>query len=149
MIRLATVEDLSSIEKLLNNVTIDLLKKGIKQWDYPWSLNHSDGLYILEENKVIIGTFSINRLDNYMTFPLGNKGDLYLHTIAIHPMYQGNKLGLDIIKYVKSLSENLNVDIYLDCWNGNTNLKKFYTNAGLNICGIFPEDNYEICIFKF
>lgn len=149
MIRLATVEDLSSIEKLLNNVTIDLLEKGIEQWNYPWSLNWSDGLYILERDKVIIGTFSINSFDDDRVFPLGNKGDLYLHTIAIHPIYQGNKLGLNIIKYVKNISANLNVDIYLDCWNGNTSLKKFYTSAGLNICGIFPEDNYEICIFKF
>ena len=149
MIRLATVEDLNNIEKLLNNVTIDLIEKGIEQWHYPWSLSWSDGLYVLEIDEVIIGTFSISSLNDHIVFPLGNKGDLYLHTIAIYPRYQENKLGLNIIRYVKNIAESSNVDIYLDCWNGSNNLKKFYSSAGLNEYGIFLEDDYEICIFKF
>lgn len=149
MIRLATVDDLSNIEKLLNYVTLDLHKKGVEQWNYPWTLNSIDGLYIIEKDEVIIGTFSIMNLSDNMTFPLGNKKDLYLHTIAIHPSYQGNNLGLNIIQYVNNISETLGVDIYLDCWNGNSNLKRFYSNAGLDICGVFPEDDYEICIFRF
>lgn len=149
MIRLATVDDLSNIEKLLNDVTLNLHKKGIEQWDYPWTLNSIDGLYVLEKDETIIGTFSIMNLNDNIKFPFGNTRDLYLHTIAIHPSYQKNNLGLNIIQYVNDISKALDVDIYLDCWNGNSNLKKFYSNAGLDICGIFPENDYEICIFKF
>jgi hypothetical protein len=36
-IRLAKAEDLEQVLNVLNDVTLDLQKKGINQWSYPWN----------------------------------------------------------------------------------------------------------------
>jgi len=38
-IRLANIDDLSNLLYILNEVTLNLLQKGIHQWEYPWDHN--------------------------------------------------------------------------------------------------------------
>ena len=64
-IQQANKAHLSIILNILDQVTFNLHKKGIRQWDYPWNeqdvlhdieLNHA---YILTANEQIIATFFI------------------------------------------------------------------------------------------
>jgi hypothetical protein len=39
--------------------------------------------------------------------------------------------------------------LYLDCWAGNKKLRNFYSNAGFDFIGDFPEEDYMISVFKY
>ncbi|HEX3047167.1 MAG TPA: GNAT family N-acetyltransferase, partial [Bacillota bacterium] len=74
---------------------------------------------------------------------------LYLYRIAISPLFQGKNIGLEIIAEVKKRSQALNKPVYLDCWAGNEKLRQFYSNAGFEYMGDFPEETYSISVFKY
>ncbi|MTI67822.1 MAG: GNAT family N-acetyltransferase [Firmicutes bacterium] len=153
MIRLANTNDCKKIIEILNNTTLNLHKKGIKQWSYPWS---KDGIlkdikkgyiYILKYDGEEIATFSIKDI-NYYVIEMDSYNK-YLYRIAILPKYQGNNLGMEIIDYSITYAENLDKGLYLDCWAGNKKLKKFYLNAGFKYLGDFKEEDYMISVFKY
>jgi len=65
-IRLARLEDLSQVIDVLNNVTLDLQKKNIQQWSYPWdfrkiqhAIKNNEGYVLLLDEKVV-GAFFIS-----------------------------------------------------------------------------------------
>lgn len=138
--------DADEITGLLNAATLKLHSKNINQWTYPWNPKEIESdiehIYIMKKDGLIIGTFSL-RTNDVTAFP-SEKGSLYLYRIALLPEYQGKSIGLKIINYVFSL----NMTIYLDCWAGNSALKKFYLNSGFTYWGDFPEYNYMISAFK-
>lgn len=69
----------------------------------------------------------------------------YAYRIAVHPDYQGTGIGKAICAWLKSYEQ----PVYLDCWNGNEKLKSFYKENGGHRIGVFPEADYEICVFCF
>lgn len=153
-IRLATSNDLQQVVNVLNKATLDLLKKAIYQWDYPWNVNKiineikNNYSYVLLLDEEIVGTFCIKDIDclSKLTF---NSKNIYLYQIAIIPEYQGNNYGSEITDFARSLANERNETIYLDCWAGNEKLKNFYLNNGFEYQGDFPEADYFISIFKF
>jgi GNAT superfamily N-acetyltransferase len=153
-IRLAKVEDLDQVLKVLNDVTLYLQKKGINQWSYPWSHEiigneiKNDHCYVLLLGERVIGTFFISNIDHLSELSIEPQSK-YLSKIAILPEFQGNNLGSKIIDFACSFTQGLNKTLYLDCWAGNEKLKEFYSNNGLEYVGDFPEEDYFISIFKF
>lgn len=153
-IRLAKIEDTDSIVKLLDEVTLHLHKKGIAQWTFPWEPREIKSdiekgyIYVLLVNERIVGTFSIKDIDNFefLTIEPYSK---YLYRIAILPDFQGKKLGIEIINYVYEYARKVNKAVYLDCWAGNEKLRSFYSNAGFEYIGDFPENDYMISVFKY
>lgn len=149
MIRKANIKDIDIILNIYNKVTIELLRKEIYQWEYPWTKNDIvsmiDNIYLLDNGNDIVGCFEIKEfsLKNYMM----NQGDLYLGKIAILPEYQGQSLLSKIIDYVKELSIKEKRNCYLDCWAGNHKLKEIYEKHGEYI-GDFKEADYYISIFQ-
>lgn len=152
-IRLAELEDVDDIVGLLNKVTLQLHKKGINQWIYPWDNevikrdieNKFVYLAILED--IIVATFSIKGTEN-MDVNLIESESKYLYRIAILPEYQGKNLGSRIIKFSIDYSKGIGKPLYLDCWSGNKKLLNFYSNAGLEFIGNVPEEDYIISVFK-
>jgi len=153
-IRSAEIKDADSIVNILNKVTYHLYKKGINQWDYPWSYEkieediNSGDVYVISAEDLIIGTFSIKDIDNLASI-LIERDSKYLYRIAILPEHQGKNIGNKIINYSIEYSRKFNKSLYLDCWAGNEKLKSFYKNAGFDYLGDYPEEDYFISVFKF
>lgn len=153
-IRLATANDSQKVVNVLNKATLDLHKKGIYQWDYPWNGNNiineitNNHMYVLLLDEEIVGTFCIKDIDCLSKLTFQSKS-FYLYQIAILPEYQGNSYGSELTSFVCSFAKERNETIYLDCWAGNKKLKKFYLNNGFVYLGDFPEADYFISIFKF
>ncbi len=153
-IRLATLNEQQQVLDVLNKVTLDLHRKGINQWDYPWHSNScsidikKNYAYVLLIEDKIIGTFFIKDIDCLSDLKIYSKSK-YLYQIAILPEYQRNKLGSVIMNFACSLATEVNKTIFLDCWSENDKLKKFYVNNGFENQGDFPEENYFITIYKY
>lgn len=153
LIRLAESNDNGTIVELLNKVTLNLHEKGINQWVYPWNPDEIEfdiekGLiYVLLSDDMIAGTFSIKDTDN-MDTGLIEPDNKYLYRIAILPEFQGKNLGKEIVKFALNYSAKMDKSLYLDCWSGNRKLRDFYSGAGFNLCGIVPENDYTVCVFK-
>ena len=152
--QLASKEQLSGILNILNQVTFDLHKKGMMQWEYPWSekevlddieLNRA---YIVTANEQVIATFFVKEKESLSTLALEPRS-MYLNQIAILPEYQGQNIGSYIIGYAKDLAGIEEKALYLDCWAGNDKLIEFYERNGFENLGSYPEDDYFVSIFKF
>jgi GNAT superfamily N-acetyltransferase len=154
LIRLAIENDLVELVELYNEVTLDLHRKGINQWDYPWDFNKirkeiiSKTLFVLELNEELIGTFSICHIEELANLKLQERC-YYLAKIALLPKCQGSGFGAQIIQFASAKANEAEVSLYLDCWAGNEKLKKFYLKTGFVLIGDFPENDYYISIFKY
>lgn len=152
-IRLAELEDVDDIVGLLNKVTLQLHKKGINQWVYPWDNEEikrdieNKFVYLVILEDLIVATFSIKGTET-MDVNLIESDSKYLYRIAILPEYQGKNLGLRIVKFSIDYSEGIGKPLYLDCWSGNKKLLNFYSNSGLEFIGNVPEEDYIISVFK-
>ena len=153
-IRLSKSEDLKRMLYILNEVTLHLIEKGIRQWDYPWDEEKvadqikNNYSYILLINDEIIGVFCMNEIDSINDFSVDAKS-IYLSQIAVLQEFQGGNLGSAIINFACCFVNRLNKTLYLDCWAGNEKLKDFYTRNGMEYKGDYPEGDYFISIFQY
>jgi GNAT superfamily N-acetyltransferase len=147
-IRLARQEDVEGILSILNAASLDLLEKGINQWEYPWDekvlVKQLGFLYVGTVAGKVICTFGIKDVKDLHVAESGK----YLYQIAIHPEYQGKGYGPVITSWACQYSRSLGEELYLDCWAGNQKLKHFYSENGLDYVGDFPEEDYYISVFK-
>ena len=154
-IRMAETNEASFIVELLNCVTLDLHKKNINQWTYPWRVHEiydeikNKHIYIIMKGHVIIGIFSLKDINENFEVNFIKSRSIYLYRIAILPEYQGKNIGKEIINYAYGYSENVNKPLYLNCFAGNEKLRSFYLKSGFDFCGDFPEEGYSISVFKY
>jgi GNAT superfamily N-acetyltransferase len=141
------------IIEILNKVTLNLHEKGVSQWTYPWvddeiiSDINKQRVYIMILDDTTSATFSIKD-SSCVNADLIEANNNYIYRIAVLPEYQGKKLGLDIIKFALEYSKNTSKSLYLDCWAGNSNLRRFYSGAGFEFLGDVPEEDYFVSVFK-
>ncbi|WLR42281.1 GNAT family N-acetyltransferase [Bacillus carboniphilus] len=151
-IRTAEKKECEDVLEVLNKATLDLLKKGINQWSYPWDQEsikqQLDDAFVMILGNTIVGTFFISLRNTISDLEL-EKGSYYLHKIAVHPFHQGKDLGSEILRFVYAYVKKQQKSVYLACWAGNEKLKQFYLNNGLMYVGDFPEEDYFISVFKF
>lgn len=153
-IRLAYIQEKDIIVELLNKVTLFLHEKGINQWIYPWNPDEigidiqNKYTYVLIVDGKIVGTFSIKDINEFDFLSIEPQSK-YLYRIAILPEYQGKNLGIEIVNYSCQYARKLNKTLYLDCWAGNEKLRNFYSSAGFEFIGDFPEEDYMISVFKY
>lgn len=146
---------LDDILFVLNEATRDLLEKGIQQWDYPWDeeiikdeiLNNQS--YVVLDKDSVVGVFFIRTIEGLNYPSIMKENHLYLYRVAVRPDYQRAGVGQEICGASFSIAKEANKTIYLDCWEGNEKLKKFYSDFGFINCGNFPEEDYWITVFKF
>lgn len=145
---------LHSVVDIINDATLNLNKKGINQWNYPCDAKEIEHdimknyVYILVLNDNVVGTFSLRPIEHYAPLDV-EPNSKYLYRLAILSAYKGNNLGKEMIEYVCRTARCLGSTIYLDCWAGNKKLRKFYTEAGFEFLGDFPEEDYFISVFKY
>ena len=74
----------------------------------------------------------------------------FLYGLVIHPEHQGQKWGQvllhDICRQEKFASPAM---LLLDCWAGNAKLRCFYADAGFALHGVFPEEDFEVAVFRW
>ncbi|GFP76064.1 GNAT family N-acetyltransferase [Clostridium fungisolvens] len=154
-IKIAHINNLYDIVELLNTVTLNLHKKNINQWQYPWDTEEIKSnienkyTYAVFNNEKIIGTFSLKPKPKSSWIPEIDEEILYLHTLAILPEYQKKSIGCKIIDFSHNQSATLNKPLYLDCWSKNIKLKTFYLNSGFDYLMDYPEEDFEISVFKY
>lgn len=148
-------QQLNDIIYVLNAATLELLEKGVQQWEYPWTKASieeeilGNQAYVVLDEETLIGVFFIKPVakDQHPAVMLENH--LYLHRIAVRPDYQSQGVGEEICGAAFSIAKEAQKTIYLDCWEGNEKLKNFYRSTGFMYCGDFPEEDYWISVFKF
>lgn len=143
-----------AITALLDLATLDLLRKGVQQWSYPWDKGLLESeialgrVYHATLDDKIVGTFSLGPLLQKPWIPGQNQvPSLYLYRVALLPSCQGMKLGRQLVDAACQIASEQKSNLYLDCWAGNQSLISFYQSAGFDTIGIFPEENYEIAVF--
>ncbi|KAK0125573.1 hypothetical protein ONS95_000420 [Cadophora gregata] len=74
----------------------------------------------------------------------------YLHSLMLEPSLQCNGLGKRLLKDVLNTWGQRHGEgtIVLDCWAGNEKLRQFYEEVGFSLVGVYPEEGYEIAVFK-
>ena len=155
-IQKALLPDAMPIARLLDEVTVQLHQKGILQWEHPWDPDKIGQDILLErvwacrDGKELVGTFSLRPLQTALWLDRRAKpdGQWYLYRIALRPSCQGSGLGTELIRFACCLADHAQKDLYLDCWAGNHALRRFYSSANFDTVGIFPEENYQICVFS-
>ena len=149
-IRNATQNDIHTITDILNAATQKLLAKGVMQWEYPWDERAVESFisdfYIVFSEGNAVGCFGLKTYSG-LVFTDDDSG-LYFYHLAVHPDCSGKGLGKEICRWVTEYSESNGINIYLDCWAGNDKLRSFYTDAGYEYMGDFPEEDYFISAFK-
>lgn len=151
---IATIDALNGVVDLLNRVTYDLVQKNINQWKYPWDnkvieddiLNKR--LIAVKNGHEIIAVFSIKELSSFFDINLGDDGALYIYRIAVDINFRGRGIGNLIIDYCREYGKEERKETYLDCWQGNYKLRKFYEKQGLNYIEDYKEEDYFVSAYK-
>lgn len=72
----------------------------------------------------------------------------FLYGLVIHPEHQGRQWGCVLLHGIcRQLKPGTRAVLLLDCWAGNAKLRRFYTEAGFHLHGVFPEEDYEVAVF--
>ena len=153
-LEIAKEKDINEIFKLLKIVNKDLHKGGINQWIDEWKIQNITDLVLknnfyvqrFEKNGEIIGIFSLE--ENKLLLDKFPKS-LYLSKIALLPKYQKKGIGAKMIQNAIEIVHSQKKVVILDCWNGNLNLKEYYTKLGFKYIMDLPEENYFISVFSF
>ncbi len=73
----------------------------------------------------------------------------FLYGLVISPDYQGHGLGHTLLSGIcRQETFTPPAMLLLDCWAGNHKLRQFYSDAGFEFCGEFPEEDYWIAVFQ-
>ena len=154
-IGIGVLKDLDGILEVLNAVTKKLLDRKVYQWEYPWEAALIEGdireklQFTVKDDSRIIAVFSIKDTSGNAWEPENHSDQCYLYRIAVHPDAQGAGVGEAICTWVKTYAKNGNKTVYLDCWAGNEKLKTFYSKAGFDYLGDFPEEDYKISVYRY
>lgn len=152
-IRLAKLSEATSVTRLLNQVTLDLLEKGNKQWGYPWQQDQIvkevglGNVNLIVNEPEIIGVFFLRPAPE-LTYLGSVDRSLYLNHIAIVPEFQGMGLGTKILSHCYDLSIYNQANIFLDCTTSNTKLRGFYEKNRGQFIGDFPKKDYQISLYR-
>ncbi|WP_040208720.1 GNAT family N-acetyltransferase [Neobacillus jeddahensis] len=156
-------EKKKKVHRLYSDITSDLKKKGIHQWDcfYPnrfvinsdIKLGHLFGILI--DNQVI-GVIVLDTNENKQFQSLkwmDERGrPLMIHRLGIHPLYQGRGYGKKLLGFAGEYAiSNGFSSMRLDVFSGNKGALKMYEHAGFQergeICYPFRSAPY-ICFEK-
>lgn len=144
MIRHLELKETDKLKELLDIVTIDLLNRGIPQWQYPW-----DNVFLMKEvsenrvfgifrNGQLIGSFSMKTIDH----------EYYFYRLAIAPYFQGNGVTKNIINFLNQYYPD-KTTIYLDYYYKNEKLKTIYESLGFHYVKDLPEEDYYVSVFYY
>jgi ribosomal protein S18 acetylase RimI-like enzyme len=144
--------DLKRVKKFYADITNDLQKKGINQWDrfYPNRFilkadlqNHN--LYGIKQNEHLVAAIVLDTNESKQYKDLHwedtNGSVLIIHRLGIHPKYQGKGIAKKMLQFAEDFAEaNGYTSIRLDVFSENQVALTMYEHAGYQERGIirFP-----------
>ena len=148
----ARPEHLDEISGLVGQCIADLNAKGIFQWDerYPNRefFREAIGLrraYVLHEDDIVKGVVVLDerQADEWsaVAWEYHDGKPLVIHTLAMHPFYQGQGCGGRLLQFCESFARQYGYDsIRLDAFSTNAAALTFYTKRGYQYrgCVVFP-----------
>lgn len=144
MIRRLELNETDKLKELLDEVTIDLLKRGIPQWQYPWDISFlteeviQNEVFGIFENKELIGSFSMKKIES----------GYYFYRLALSPYFRGNGKTKNIMFFLDQHYQNQTA-IYLDCYYKNDKLRALYASLGFVYIKDLPEEDYYVSVFYY
>lgn len=144
-IRKATFAEVNEIRKWLKDTASWLKEKNIPQWerfleDRKTEICLKDyndkKLYVLEDDKKIIGAMSFGRAED-IDIKLWDRPDdgYYIHRIVLPKEYRGKKKGEYMISWAKEIAISSEKELRLNCVNENEFLFNYYSKYGFNYNG--------------
>jgi len=135
MIRLAILEDLSTIDQLAEKTIKHMLKNNIQQWglNYPRRPHffkdiENKHLYVLEIEDKIIGVMALMVEDEsvYKEIDWLKDASMVIHRVIIDPMYQGSGYASELLDYAVQEAKRLNkASIKIDTHPNNFRMRNF------------------------
>jgi ribosomal protein S18 acetylase RimI-like enzyme len=141
------MSDLKSVNQFYSEITSDLRKKGVNQWDryYPnrfvirEDLKHGT-LFGIQEGKQLVGAIVLDRKESkkYKNLPWEDVfgKPLVIHRLAVHPLYQGKGFGKMLLQFAEEFARNNgNSSIRLDVYSENPGALAMYERKGYRKVG--------------
>lgn len=155
MIRKAKLPEIPEILELTRACGKEMESRGIYQWNeiYPSKAvleNDVDRgqLYLLEGSRGILGIIALTtQMDKEyedVAWLTQNKGNLYVHRLAIHPEYQSLGYAQQLMSFAESFAKEGNfTSIRLDTFSQNPRNQRFYEQRGYSRLGnvYFPDQS--------
>jgi ribosomal protein S18 acetylase RimI-like enzyme len=147
MIRRAKIEEIPEILELTNACAQHMTEGGIFQWNEHYPSRRAfvkdisrNELYILEEERKIIGVIAITTLIDQEYLPvqwLTETGkNLYIHRLAVHPDFQSRGYAQKLMSFAeKQAREKKYISVRLDTFSKNYRNQIFYEKRGYKKLG--------------
>ena len=162
-VRKATALDVSMLVGLAQATQATLTRAGSVQRIAGYSLQNMSQrvergeAYALEANGSILGGVFVEpvtperfpQVVGWDVAPVG-RPLWFLYGLVIGPAWRGRGWGralLDGLREQEAFAAP--AVLTLDCWAGNRKLRRFYSEAGFRLHGVFPEGNYQIAVFRW
>lgn len=138
MIRKAQSEDIDTLMTVTKACAKNMIEQGIFQWNehYPSRFAFEndvkrDELFVLEQNNNVVGSIvlSAHMDDEYVPIKwlTPNGKNLYIHRLAIHPIYQGKGFARLLMDFGENYAiKNNYSSVRLDTFSQNKRNQKFY-----------------------
>jgi len=137
-IRLAEINDLDGIMKMIHNCANDLISKNIFQWNEKYPNRdifltdiEKKNLFIYKNNSGVIGcvALSYDKDIEYNDIKWLTKDDknLYVHRLAVDPKYQNKGIGKLLMDFAENYArDNKLKSVRLDTFSKNERNNRFY-----------------------
>ncbi len=164
MIRTAILNDIPEILELTRACAAELCSRGIFQWNenYPNSRVFTNDvarkeLYVFHNPGKILGCITLTELEDAeyaeVSWPVAEGRHLYVHRLAVHPLYQGKGIASQLMRFGETLAREQGYDsVRLDTFSKNTRSNALYQGRGYQACGTiqlpeqsaYPFNCYEL-----
>ena len=113
-------------------------------------------LSVLEVDGVVIGSAFVEpvaperfpQIASWDAIPDGCPA-WFLYGLVVSPDRQGQSWGRLLLQAICCQAAFAPPAVLLlDCWAGNQKLRRFYSESGFYLHGVFPEGDYEIAVFR-
>lgn len=144
---------------MLKNIALWMQENEINQWQYLLNggddeeildaIKHKETFIVLKDEE-LIATFSLSEKqydwDKHI-FGEDSEGDsLYLHRLAVLPVYMGKGLGKELLNWIVGNFSTDKAYLKLDCVADNRKLNQFYLANGFHYLG--ETDNHSKYVIK-
>jgi len=147
ILRKSELSELDIAFDILRSAAKTLYNKSIDQWYYwldppiekiNWvkkGFKNKEFFFIENESGDIMGMVRVSSEDLTYWGQMNEKAN-YVHSLIIKENYAGNKLGLEVLRYIEkeTLKNNIHL-IRLDCDSTNESLCAYYENKGFKKVG--------------
>lgn len=151
----ATVEDMTSVNDILNEAAQWMTDRGIRQWQVgSFTVNRiADSIrrgevYLARQNDLAVGTLTVQWHDPEVWGERPNDA-VYVHKLAVRRAAAGQGLGVRLLRWAEQLAAEAGKSfVRLDCQGTNMPLRRFYAQAGFTECGYVETEHWSAQLFE-